>query len=170
MLDYWLTSDKAKLVIGACNRITHFLLLPPSWLHNSKVKPSKPSVCKTTVFTLISHRINQKQGFIGIKDTNATYLLLQHPPAQFPTHQFHPHFQILPCSPGRTSHQIRAEALMVKKRKWTNLNPHNQTWVPVGSKVGIHSPILTFLLDLRTALTQPEKIKRRSFTSCSSVT
>lgn len=115
MLDYWLTSDKAKLVIGASNRITYFLLLPPSWLHNSKVKPSKPSVCKTTVFTLISHQINQKQGFIGIKDTNATCLLLQHPPAQFPTRQFHPHFQILPCSPGRTSHQIRAEALMVKK-------------------------------------------------------
>lgn len=151
-------------MIRACNRITHFLLLPPSWLHNSKVKPSKPSVCKTTVFTLISHWINQKkQGFIGIKDINATCLLLQHPPAQFPTRQFHPHFQILPCSPGRTSHQIRAEALMVKKRKWTNLNPHNQTRVPVGSKVGIHSPILTFLLDLRTALTQPEKNQKTLF-------
>lgn len=30
------------------DRITHFLLLPPSWLHISNVKPSKPSVCTGT--------------------------------------------------------------------------------------------------------------------------
>lgn len=63
---------------------THLRLLPPSWLHSSKVKPSKPSVCMATLRTHTHTHVSHLHDFPAVEimvdtrslNNNASVVLL----------------------------------------------------------------------------------------------
>ena len=163
-IDIWSISRKdATFPVvnrGSVDRVTHFRLFPPSWLHSSKVKPSNPSVCKATALS-DTHAGQTQHHCGGVTGKHIAWLPLQHRSAHSPAPQFHLRFPAQSCSPGRTSRRTAAEELRVKKIKRQNNSLESETiYRAVGSQQDMYSPILIFLLDLRTALTQPANTRR----------
>lgn len=119
----WIISRKEAMFpvvnTGGVDRVTHFRLFPPSWLHSSKVKPSNPSVCKATAL-LDTHAGQTHRHCRGVAGKHIAWLPSQHRSAHSPALQFHPRFPARSCSPGRTSRRTAAEALRVKKIKRPN--------------------------------------------------